>query len=196
MAPHRGFNILLRALAAAVEASPVAEMHLVLIGEGPEREAWEELAQELGHARRVHWAGNISETERSVFLNMADALIVPSVRLPVGGQSLVLLEAMAAAKPVIASEAAASCLTVWDGLNGFLVPEGDAEALSRAMCALAADPALRARMGQSGRRLVETELGWPVLAGRYVEHFRRLSEQAQVVDAPEAPSLPHPEWPA
>ena len=67
-------------------------------------------------------------------------------------------------------------LAVVHGVTGSLVGEGDDGDLAAAIASLADDPVRRRQMGLAGRRRVETELGWPQLAHRYVAHFERLSQ--------------------
>ena len=77
---------------------------------------------------------------------------------------------------MIGTTAAGNELVIRDGVNGFIVPESDPAALAGAILRLAAmPPEQRRAMGAEGRRLVETEFGWPHLARRYLEHFARLA---------------------
>jgi glycosyltransferase involved in cell wall biosynthesis len=84
----------------------------------------------------------------------------PQRRVSVGSSSLheglgvAALEAMAAARPVVASRVGGLAEVVVDGETGALVPPGDAEALARALGRLAADPSLRARLGAAGHARV------------------------------------------
>jgi glycosyltransferase involved in cell wall biosynthesis len=171
MVYKKGFDRLLRA-AALLEAG---NWKLVFIGEGDLWAEWQALGQALGLGDRVHWVGNVPSDRIGVFYNMADALAMPSVTRPADGLNVAVLDAMSCAKPVIGTAAAGNELAIRDGSNGFLVPEGDEAALARGLAILAADPALRGRLGLAGRRLIETELGWPQLARRYVAHFERLT---------------------
>ncbi len=170
MVYKKGFDRLLRA-AALLEAQT---WKLIFVGEGDLWAEWQRLAQELGLGERVHWAGNVPADRIGAYYNMADALAMPSVTRPADGLNVTVLDAMSCAKPVIGTNAAGHELAIRDGVNGFIVPEGDAPALARAIAALAADPALCRRLGAAGRQMIETELGWPHLAARYVAHFERL----------------------
>ena len=68
-------------------------------------------------------------------------------------------------------------LVIRDSVNGLIVPESDPAALAGAILRLAAlPPDQRRSLGAEGRRLVETEFGWPHLARRYLEHFARLAQ--------------------
>lgn len=197
MVHKKGFDHLLRA-AALIEcqsadqrisesASPEAvsrqspgahSLHLVMIGEGDLRAEWQALGHQLGLGDRVHWVGNISTDRIGVFYNMADVLVMPAVTLPADGLNVTVLDAMSCGKPVIGTAAAGNELAIRDGVNGFLLPEGDDLALADALLRLARDPELRTKMGRAGRRLIESELGWPVLANRYVTHFERLKRSS------------------
>ena len=152
--------------------SPV---HLVMVGEGDLWAEWQALGRELGLGERVHWVGNVPADRLGVYYNMADALVMPSVTHPADGLNVTVLDAMSCARPVVGTSAAGNELAIRDGFNGYLVPEGDDAALAGALRALAADPDARARMGAAGRQRIETELGWPQLAQRYVTHFERLA---------------------
>ena len=151
-------------------------IHFVLVGEGDLWAEWQGLGRELGLGERVHWVGNVPADQIGVYYNMADALVMPSVTHPADGLNVTVLDAMSCAKPVVGTTAAGNELAIRDGHNGFLVPEADDAALAGALAALAADPALRDRLGAAGRRMIETELGWPQLARRYVAHFERLAQ--------------------
>jgi glycosyltransferase involved in cell wall biosynthesis len=199
MVYKKGFDRLLRAVALALggeqtpappQPAPAARRpgvrvgrsaigdlrfaHVVLVGEGDLWAEWQALGQELGLAERVHWVGNVPTDRIGVYYNMADVLVMPSVTRPADGLNVTVLDAMSCAKPVVGTAAAGNELAIRDGVNGYLVPEGDDEALACALAALAADPELRGRMGTAGRRMIEEELGWPQLARRYVAHFERI----------------------
>lgn len=150
-------------------------IHLVFIGEGDLWAEWQALAQALGIAERVHWVGNVPADRIGIYYNVADGLVMPSVTHPADGLNVTVLDAMSCAKPVIGTNAAGNELAIQDGVNGFLVPEGDDAALACALATLAANPDLRQRMGSAGRQRIETALGWPQLARRYVAHFQRLA---------------------
>lgn len=172
MVYKKGFDDLLRALAdpALAGKSVVA----VLIGDGDQRAAWEQLAHDLGVAARVRWVGTVPKDRIGVYYNAADVLVMPSVSKPADGLNVCVLDAMSCAKPVVGSDVAGNPLAVVDGVTGRLVPEQNPAALAAALAELATDPHQRAAMGAAGRRRIETELGWPHLARRYIAHFERM----------------------
>jgi len=151
-------------------------VHVAFIGDGDLWQEWKALAVQLGVERQVHWLGRVPYDQMSRYYNAADALVMPSISRPADGLNVCVPDAMACAKPIIGTTAAGNELVIRDGVNGYLVPEQDPAALAAAILRLAAlAPAQRIAMGQTSRHLVETELSWPHLARRYVDHFQRLA---------------------
>lgn len=172
MVYKKGFDTLIRALAepALRDQAVIA----VMVGEGDQKAEWQALAQQVGVTDRLCWVGNIPKDQIGVYYNACDVLVNPAVRKPVDGLNVCVLDAMSCGKPVVGSTVAGNPLAIVAGETGFLTPEGDPAALAGALAKLAADPDLRQTMGQAARQRIEAELGWPPLARRYLEHFRRL----------------------
>jgi len=166
----------LRCAPGTIVRNPQSAVHAVFVGEGDLWAEWQALGRELGLDERVHWVGNVPSDRIGVYYNMADALVMPSVTRPADGLNVTVLDAMSCAKPVVGTNAAGNELAIRDGVNGFLTPEDDDAALAHALAMLAGDPDLRTRMGAVGRRMIESELGWPHLARRYVAHFERMAK--------------------
>ena len=150
LTPIKGLRILLEAFARSLERRP--DLHLTLIGDGEDRAHLEALAAPLGAT--VVFAGYRSQGEIAMLLSEADAFVLPSFS---EGLPVVLMEAMAAGKPVIATRVGGVSELVEDGISGFLVPPGDVESLAQSICQIADDPDLRKRMGEAGRAMVRRE---------------------------------------
>jgi rhamnosyl/mannosyltransferase len=159
MVPYKGLDVLLRAL----ETLDVAA---VLAGSGPSREAGVALARDLGVEDRVSFPGEVTREELAALYHAADVFVLPSVtRAEAFGY--VQLEAMACGKPVVSTRVASGVPWVnQHGATGLTVPPGDVEALREAIGTLAADPALRARMGAAGRARVLAEFSLEQMASR------------------------------
>jgi glycosyltransferase involved in cell wall biosynthesis len=139
-------------LIAAFESADLPDARLVLAGAWLTRGDEERIRRALAATRaRIEWVGPVDAEAKARTLGGADVLVLP-VRQP-EGQPLVILEAMAAGLPVIATRRGAITDVVHDGVTGLLVPEADPGALARALERLARDPALRERLGAEGRRL-------------------------------------------
>lgn len=146
---QKGFPLLIEAVAEAARRHP--GLRLTLVGDGPLRGEIEALIERHTLRRHVHLAGWLPESEVRQALAAAQALILPSFA---EGLPMVVMEAMAAARPVIATAIAGLPELVTPD-TGWLVPAGDAAALAAAIDTLAATPHARlAAMGQAGRARV------------------------------------------
>ena len=150
LGPNNGVDILVRAL------SPTSA-RAVIVGEGPIRGRLERRARDTGAADRVHFAGAVSDPELAALYHACDLFVLPSVtRAEAFG--MVQIEAMACGKPVVSTAVPSGVPWVnQHGCTGLVVPPGDPGALAAAIESLAADPSLRQRMGDAGRRRVAAE---------------------------------------
>jgi glycosyltransferase involved in cell wall biosynthesis len=169
LVPKKGLDILMAAAPSILSAAPEAEIWIA--GEGTQRGELEarrdSLAPDL--ARRVRFLGLVPWDDVPAVLRRATVFVVPSVRDDAGnedGLPTIILEAMACACPIVASNIAGVPLVVRHGQNGLLTPPGDSAALASQVIALLADPPRRARIGEAGRALVERELTWSAIAAR------------------------------
>jgi glycosyltransferase involved in cell wall biosynthesis len=168
----KGFNILVQALADPVlRQRPVK---VVVVGTGDEENGLRRLSDFFGLNERIHWAGTVPYDKISVYYNACDMLVMPSITAPADGLNVCVLDAMSCGKPVVGSTAAGNDLAIQDGATGFLVPEGNVVELAQAIAKLVDEPVLGKQMGLLGRMHVESELSWPILARRYLDHFAQL----------------------
>jgi glycosyltransferase involved in cell wall biosynthesis len=170
IAPNKGLPFLLRAFAALPKAGRPA---LVLMGrDWGERPALERLAAELGIAPEVVWLGHVDSLPeyRAVF-RRASAFVLPSEWEAFG---LVLLEAMAAGVPIVASSVGGVPEVLERGASGRLVPYGDADALARSIESLLGDPAEQKRLVASGAARVGS-LTWERAVERHRALYRELA---------------------
>lgn len=146
---QKGFALLIEAVALAAPRHP--DLHLTLVGDGPLRPVLEAAIARFGLAGRVTLTGWLDESGVRGALAEAQALILPSFA---EGLPMVVMEAMAAGRPVIAT-AIAGVSELVTRQTGWLVPAGDAAALSEAIDALAATPPdTRAAMSEAARARV------------------------------------------
>jgi glycosyltransferase involved in cell wall biosynthesis len=151
----KGFHVLLDA-AARLDFP----FRLRIVGDGPECERLSEMIETLGLTSRVTLEGALTHAELPEAYAATDAVVVPSVQDSSGdrdGLPNVVLEAMACARAVVASDISAIGCAVADGETGLLVPPGDASALASALRRLAAGTVLRERLGRGGRERVERD---------------------------------------
>jgi glycosyltransferase involved in cell wall biosynthesis len=142
---QKNVPVLLRAMARLRDAG--VPLRLRIAGDGPLREACAGQVAELGLSGLVDLMGE--RPDARALMASSDFVVLPSLR---EGLSNVILEAMSAGRPVIASAVGGSVELVEQGTTGLLFPSGDDAALARAMGELAADAALREALGAAGRR--------------------------------------------
>ncbi len=153
-------EVLLRAVAAL--GGRVPGLAVRIVGNGPCAPTLHRLARELKLDGAVTWLGDVSRAELAAEYNRADIFCLPSVQ---EGFGIVLLEAMAAGKAIVASRAAAIPEVV---PHGCLVEPENPEALAEAIAGLARSPEARAAMGRSGAEWV-AQFDAPLVARRFLE---------------------------
>jgi phosphatidyl-myo-inositol alpha-mannosyltransferase len=137
-----------------------SDLRLLVVGDGPERGRCEQLLPTRLRAD-VRFLGRVAQDELPGCYAAADVYVSPAL----GGESfgIVLLEAMAAGTPVVASDIPGYRTVVTDGVDGRLVAPGDPRALAAAIGALLDAPALRRALAAEGRRRA-AGADWPVVA--------------------------------
>ena len=145
--PPKDHVTFLRAAARVVEMVPRVEFHLV--GTGTGEVAVRRLADELGLARRVKFLGACSPDVVWAAINRFAVAVLSSSS---EGLPNAVLEAMVAARPVVATNVGGVPEIVSDGVSGLLVPPGNVDTLAAAIGRILKDPTLAASMGAAGRR--------------------------------------------
>lgn len=171
----KGIDDVLRALNLALKENP--HLRYLVVGDGPERENLERLAERLGLSTRVHFLGEKSYFEVHRYFRACDIYVQPSKSVldqragisDEGTMGRSYCEAGACGKPVIASPTGGVVDVVRDGVNGIMVPAGDHERIARAILRLANDADLRAQLGGNGARIAREQFSWKVLGGRFEE---------------------------
>jgi phosphatidylinositol alpha-mannosyltransferase len=157
--PRKGLPVLLEAMRTVVRRYPGAR--LLIAGRGDA----DEVREQIGDDMRAHVAllGVLSEADKAAFLRSVDVYCAPNLL----GESfgVILIEALAAGAPIVASDLESFARVLDDGAAGVLVRRGDPAALADALCGLLADPARRAELSTTGTRLAGS-YDWQVLAAR------------------------------
>lgn len=163
---HKGLQYL-------IEAAKDIPGLIYIIGDGEERERLEKLVAKK-NLTNVHFLGYFGKKDTKslqAFYKRASVVVVPSIwDEPLG---LVILEAMAAETPVIASNKGGIPLVVKDGQTGLLIRARSAKAISKAVNTLLSDRALHTKLSQNARKLVLERFAWPVL----IKDLERLYER-------------------
>lgn len=165
---YKGVDVLLHAVAR------VSGVTLWVVGTGPMEKDWRNLTQALGLGARVHFLGDIPEDDLPLYYAAADAFVLPSVSRA-EALGLVLVEAMAAGRPVISTALGTGTSFVnVHGKTGWVVPPGDVDALAEAIQALRATPEICARMGAAARERARREFRAEVMAERILDLYLSL----------------------
>jgi glycosyltransferase involved in cell wall biosynthesis len=165
--PQKGMDVLLRALRQIVGEFP--DVRLRIAGEGSERAALEKQARDLGLGDRVAFLGQRDDV---ISLMAESGLLVHGARWE--GFGLVLLEAMAAGTPVVATRVGGVAEVVADGETGLLVAPEDSAALAAGVSALLRDPARAHAMGAAGRRRLEADFAPERMAAETAEIYEHV----------------------
>lgn len=162
---RKGLEPLVRAFTRLKTDRP--ELRLLVVGDGPERDRCQALLPARLRAD-VQFLGRVGHDDLPRFYASCDLAVAPSL----GGESfgIVLLEAMAAGRPLVASDIPGYRTVATDGRQGRLVPPGDPVALAAAIGALLDNPALRRAMAEDGRRTV-AGYDWSRVAARVADAY-------------------------
>jgi glycosyltransferase involved in cell wall biosynthesis len=166
LAPQKGLEFLLRAAAMLPEAT------FVIAGDGPARSILAAQAESAGLADRVRFLG--SRRDVPDLLAACDVFVLPSL---IEGLPLSVLEAMAAARPVVATRVPGTDETVVDGETGMLVPPRDPEALAHAIRSVLSDPERASRFGSAGRARVLGDFSTRRMVSAVEQQYEELLER-------------------
>lgn len=169
LAPHKGFDLMVRALPSLLQRFP--NLRLILAGEGPSRSDLEQLAvrQRLGGA--IEFTGAVSHLDVPRLVNAATVVAVPSRRESFG---LVAVEAALMARPVVAARVGGLPEVVAHGETGLLVEPESSTDLASAIGALLASPPAARRLGAEARRRALHRFGVGRQADAYENLYRRV----------------------
>ena len=166
---YKGLDVLMKAMALLKGGSP--HLKLLVVGGGELVSKYAQLAGHLGIDDRVFFAGNVSDEELPKYYAISDVLVLPSKDRS-EGFGLVMLEANAAGKPVIASAVGGIPSVIQDGYNGILVPPNDPAALAVTIKRGLEDEDLLRQMGKNGRTFAE-EHDWSIVAEQTESVYKR-----------------------
>jgi len=164
----------IRAAAPAIRES---EAHLLIVGDGKQKQNLIRLCRETGIRERVHFTGFIHPSSLPEIYRLADIFVTAS---EIETQGIVLLEAAASGLPIVAVDATCISEVVHDRVNGFLVRSGDIRGFSGALLSLTNDPKGARKIGMNGRTLVseqDIQNSWALHEDLYLEITQQLKRQ-------------------
>jgi L-malate glycosyltransferase len=166
--PQKAVEVLIRAFAFVHGTYP--ELRLVIVGNGPLHTELSDLAHSLGIAKQTQLLGSKGRADTIQLLRACKLFVLPS-RFETFG--IVLLEAMACEKPLIASTAGGIPEIVQNGVNGILVEPDNPGSLAQAMDRVLSDEILQTRLASNGLKTAREQFDFMRTAGLYEGVFRR-----------------------
>jgi glycosyltransferase involved in cell wall biosynthesis len=163
---NKGFDTLLKAV------SRISDLYLWIAGDGPEREALESLAHQLGIKPRVRFLG--WRDDAPALHAAADLFVCPSRHEPLGN---VVIEAWAQGAPVLAAASQGPTELIEPGVNGILTPIDDPVAMAEAIRKAVRDPDDLARMAAAGRQAFEARFTEAAVVAQYRAFFEQVIAQ-------------------
>ena len=167
LAAEKGVDVLLQAFAAVARTLP--EAHLIVSGDGPERQRLEGLTRTLNVTKQVSFLGHLPRTEMEASLATVWVQVVPSHWAEPFG--LVAAEAMMRGTAVIASE------------TGYLVPPGDVDSLAKKLLELLQDRAKAESMGEAGRKRAEARFSVTRQCKEFLDIYREMGKKTDQAPA-------------
>lgn len=164
----KAHDVLIRAIAQTTG------INAVILGEGELRHSLAELAQELGVGDRINFLGWVDNPR--AYLPQCDVFALPSRS---EGFPLALVEAMLAARPVVATRVGSMPEAIIDGKTGILIEKNDVEGLAAALCHLRDHPEQRCLLGQQARNRAVDQFTVGSMTQRYEQLWRSLVDRPQ-----------------
>jgi glycosyltransferase involved in cell wall biosynthesis len=175
--PWHGAKVLAQAFPLVAAQAPKA--HLLLVGDGQERSAVEQILAGHNLSRRAIFMGKVPSPQVPALLDACDILASPHVPLPNGeeffGSPTKLFEYMAAAKPIVASRLGQIGDVLLDGETALLVTPGSVEELARGILRLLGDAQLRQRLGRAAREAAVAHHSWDHNVAAIARAYRELA---------------------
>jgi glycogen(starch) synthase len=165
--PRKGLPFLIEAAEKIVKE--YRETKFIVVGEGPLKNQLLSNLETANLSGNFKFLGNVKEDMLPAVYNRADVFALPSIQ---EGQGIVLLEAQASAKPVVAFDVGGVNEAVRNGETGLLVKRGSSEELADALLKLLSDKVLREKMGANGRRFVAENFTWDICAQKMLNIYR------------------------
>ena len=173
--PYEGLDDLVAAFALLAPSNP--KLRLLIVGSGVSLPALQDQARKTGFGHRVIFTGRVPRDQARAYHQALDVFVVPRKNLDVTRSVTPLkpVEALASARPVVASALPALAEIVDDGGTGLLVQPEDPAALAESLSRLLADAPLRYAMGKSGREGVLRTRTWEANAVACVQAYRAVA---------------------
>jgi len=164
--PRKGLTLLVEAAKQIVKE--ISDIKFLIVGEGPLRNKLDNSLREAKLSSNFKFLGNLKDDTLPAAYNCADVFTLPSIQ---EGQGIVLLEAQACAKPVVAFNIGGVNEAVRNGETGLLVNLGSSDEFADATLKIILDKRLQEKMGENGRRFVMENFTWDICAQKMLKIY-------------------------
>jgi glycosyltransferase involved in cell wall biosynthesis len=168
----KGLDVLLGAIRIAKREMP--DLKLIVGGEGALKDHYMKVSKSMGLCGNVEFVGSVPQKMLTEYYNSCNLFVLPSTDPTRETFGIVLLEAMACEKPVVATEIAGAAEDIKGNKAGLVVGPGDKDKLAEAMLCILKNQELAAKMGSMGRRMVEEKYNWRRVAEQTSELYEEL----------------------
>ena len=165
----KGLEYLISAMRIVGDRYPTVNLNL--IGEGPLQNEVKQRISELSLNHNITFIGTVKNERIPKYLGESDIFVLPSLS---EGLPAVILEAMAAGKPIIASDVGGISEAVEDGVNGFLLEPRNSDQLAEKILYLIEHPEIRKKMGEKSKKIVKDKFTWEKAARRTIKIYENL----------------------
>lgn len=167
LAEKKGVKFLIKAMARISLTNK--DVTLIICGDGPLRKELQQQVSDLKLRDFVRFTGYITDNEKLDYLKLSDILIVPSIVTEFGdteGLPVVILEGLAAGKPIIASDVSGIKDVITDGVNGFLIEPNNPDQIAKKVLELLKNTESMMKISKSALNTVD-EYDWKIIGGKY-----------------------------
>ncbi len=164
--PRKGLLYLVEAAKKIVKERP--DTIFLIVGEGPLKQQLTASLEGANLLGNFKFLGNVKDEFLPDVYNCCDVFVLPSIQ---EGQGIVLLEAQASGKPVVAFDVGGVNEAILNGQTGFLVKRGNTEELVDGLLSLLSNKFLREKMGEKGRKFVTENFTWDVCAQKMLKVY-------------------------
>ncbi|MBN2518230.1 MAG: glycosyltransferase family 4 protein [Candidatus Altiarchaeota archaeon] len=168
LSKRKGLGHLLDAIPKVLKKDK--NVKLLIVGDGPERNALLSKAESLGIQEDVVFAGAVPHDKLDAYYNISDIFVLPSLH---EGLGIVFMEAMACGLPVVTTNNGGMVDVVEDGKTGFLLDVGDTEGLTKSLLKLIQDKKLRSELSKNAEKKALKEFSWERAALRYTDAYKK-----------------------
>ena len=173
LGPEKNTTFLLRSFAGVADA--MHNVHLIMVGDGPERDNLQDLAKHLGVGEKVHFTGLVPYQQMPAYLTMSDAFVTASVTEV---HPLTVIEAMATGLPVLGIKSVGVGDIVEDGITGYLASE-DIASYTAKMMLLVTEHSLRKELGENAQR-ASHDYDINLTTQTWLTHYKGLVDKTRV----------------